>query len=312
MKTISFVIFFLLLLFIPKFIGDFYLQFLTKALILSIFTLSLNILVGYAGLVSLGHAMFFGLSGYFFALLFPQYEATNFFVGLFFSIIFTTFFSIVIGSLVVRTRNIYFIMSTLAFSQMFYYIFHDAEFSGGSDGIFIYERPILDFFGYLKINLDNIQNFYFTVLIFFLLAIFAIYFAMNSYYGNILMGVKENEKRMQSVGYNTYSIKLVAFVFSGFLASIAGFLSAIQYGVVNPEMLGWHYSGTALMMVIFGGVGTLIGPVLGTFTFLIFELIFQSFTKHWLLIMGFFIIVVALYFPMGIYGFVKNKIRIFS
>jgi branched-chain amino acid transport system permease protein len=293
---------------LPFVAEKFTVQFATRILIMAIFAMSLNLLVGHAGLVSLGHAAFFGIAGYCLALSSPQYQAANFWISLPLAMIAAGALALVIGALVLRTSGIYFIMATLAFAQMLYFLMHDTGIAGGSDGIFIYARPDMSLFGWRAFDLEKFGDFYFVVLALFVIVFGFIGVLRASLFGRVIAGIRINEPRMRSLGFATFRYKLVCFVLAGMLAGLAGYLAAVQFGVVNPDMLGWHFSGAVLMMVILGGMGTLAGPVIGAAAMLLLELGFQSLPtmgdvnpgKHWQLPMGIAIVLVALYLPNGI------------
>src|SRR5258708_33298598 len=171
--------------------------------------------------------------------------------------------ALIIGALVLRTGGIYFIMATLAFAQMLYFLLHDTRIAGGSDGMYIYVRPDAALFGWRPFDLEKFSDFYFVALALFLSAFCFIAVLRVSLFGRVIAGIRVNEQRMRSLGYATFRYKLACFVLAGMLAGLAGYLAAAQFGVVNPDMLGWHFSGAALMMVILGGMGTLAGPGIG-------------------------------------------------
>jgi branched-chain amino acid transport system permease protein len=297
----------LLLLAFPLIGERFYVQFVTKILIMAIFASSLNLLVGYTGLVSLGHAAFFGIAGYVLALYSPEAHAAGFWSSLSLSVAVAAVLALMIGALVLRTGGIFFIMATLAFGEMLFYLFHDTAIAGGSDGIYIHTRPVLSVFGWQPIDLSHFIHFYYLVLVFAALGALLLYTLLRSPFGQVIIGIRVNEHRMRSVGFVTFRYKLVCFVIAGALAGLAGYLSAVQFGVVNPEMLGWHLSGSVLMMVILGGMGTLTGPILGAFSLMMLEEVFQSFTKHWQLLIGIVIVLVALYLPRGLAGLLPRR-----
>ena len=289
-------------------IGDrFYVQFVSKILIMTIFAGSLNLLVGYTGLISLGHAAFFGVAGYILALCSPQTQAAGLLTSLLLSVGGAAMLALLIGSLVLRTSGIFFIMATLAFAEMLFYLFHDTTIAGGSDGIYIYQRPELMVAGWQPLDLGNVVHFYYLALFFSLAVLACVRTILRSPFGRVIVGIRVNEQRMRALGFQTYRYKLVCFVIAGALAGLAGYLAATQFGVVNPEMLGWHLSGSVLMMVILGGMGTLIGPVLGAFSLMMLEESFQSITKHWQLLTGAVIVLVALYLPRGFAGLLPKR-----
>ena len=293
---------------LPLVAEKFTVQFATRILIMALFAMSLNLLVGNAGLVSLGHAAFFGMAGYCLALFPAQDHGANFWISLPLAMIAAGTLALVIGALVLRTGGIYFIMATLAFAQMLYFLLHDTAIAGGSDGIYIYVRPDANLFGWRPFDLEKFRDFYFVVLAVFVLVLSFLYVLRASLFGRAIAGIRVNEQRMRSLGFATLRYKLACFVLAGSLAGLAGYFAAAQFGVVNPDMLGWHLSGAALMMVILGGKGTLLGPVLGAAAMLLLELGLQSLPgaggfdlgKHWQLPMGIVIVLVALYLPAGI------------
>ena len=296
------------LVLLPFVAEKFTVQFVTRILVMAMFAMSLNLLVGQAGLVSLGHAAFFGIAGYCLALLSPQYQAASFWTSLPLAMIAAGVLALAIGALVLRTSGVYFIMATLAFAQMIFFLLHDTGIAGGSDGIYIYVRPDSNVFGWRPFDLEKFGDFYFVVLALFLIVFGFIAALRVSLFGRVIAGIRVNEQRMRSLGFATFRYKLACFVIAGMLAGLAGYLAAVQFGVVNPDMLGWHLSGAVLMMVILGGMGTLAGPVIGAAAMLLLELGLQSLpmaagidlAKHWQLPLGIAIVLVALYLPDGI------------
>ncbi len=291
---------FLGLLAFPLFGADFYVQLFAKIMILAILAMSLNLLVGFAGLVSLGHAAFFGLGAY--ALVFTSTgaEAANLWTTLPLAVGASAAAALVIGALVLRTSGVYFIMATLAFAQMLYYLFHDGKFAGGSDGVYVYVKPAAELFGVGRIDLESRTAFYYVTLTVLALVYILLRITMQSLFGRVLAGIRVNEHRMRALGYPTFRYKLVAFTASGGLAGLAGYLAGAQFGFVTPEQLGWHLSGEALVMIILGGMGTLFGPVLGAFGFVFLQELTMEITDHWPLLMGGFIILMVLAFPNGL------------
>ena len=266
----------MLLALFPLVSTTFYLQLGAKILIMAIFALSLDLLVGHTGLVSLGHAAYFGLAAYTLALLSPKYQAANLWLTLSAGMIAAALAALIIGYLVVRTAGVYFIMVTLAFAQMLYAIFHDTDLGGGSDGIYILVRPELTLAGFKPLNLEDPLEFYYLVLICLIIVYAFLDRALHAPFGRALAGIRINEQRMRSIGYPVFTYKLVAFVLAGALAGLAGYLSACQFGFVNPDILGWHQSGVVLMMIILGGMGRLHGPVLGAFAYVFLQEILSS------------------------------------
>lgn len=294
---------------LPAFAEKYYVQFVAKIMVMAILAMSLDLLLGYTGLVSFGHAAFYGAAGYVLALLTPQYQAANFWTSFPLAIIGAGVLALIIGFFVVRTSGIYFIMVTLAFAQMLYFLFHDTKIAGGNDGIYIDVRPVAEIFGWQPFSLDNFVHRYYVVLV----ALVAIYFVLRmilrSPFGHVLVGIKVNEHRMRSLGYATFRYKLVCFTIAGAIAGAAGYLYSVDAGVVNPEYLGWHLSGAVMMMVILGGMGSLVGPMLGAAVWLLLELFFQGATKHWQLLMGGFVVLATLFLPNGLIGLADTLAR---
>lgn len=278
----------------------FYLQFATKVMILAMFAMSLDLLVGYTGLVSLGHAMPFGLAAYALMLLSPEAQAAGFWSSLAASMAVAAVASLAVGLLVLRTSGIYFIMVTLAFGQMAYYYVHDSRYLGGSDGKYIYVRPVLEILGWKPFDLENHTHFYYLALALMVLVYLGLRVLLASPFGRVVVAIKENEHRLRMLGFATFRYKLVCFVLAGMLAGLAGWLAAAHDGLVNPEMLSWHQSGQLLMMVILGGMGTPAGPILGAAALKLLELVFQGWTKHWQLLLGGFIVLSVLFMPRGL------------
>jgi len=297
-----------LLVIFPFVGGKFYVDLMVTTMILGIFALSLELLVGLTGLVSFGHAAFFGIAAYATALLAPQADAASIVWLLPAALAVTTLAALAIGALSLRTRGIYFIMVTLAFAQMAYFVFHDMKFAGGSDGRYLNVKPVLAVGGVTLLDLGRPLTFYYVTfgalaLVYGLLAA-----VRRARFGHTLAGIKANEQRMRAVGFSTYPYKLAAFALAGALAGVAGFLYAVKDGFVNPEILAWHQSGTVLLMLILGGIGTLRGAVLGAFVFVVLKELFQSetlfgsFARHWQLPLGLAIIACVALMPNGITG----------
>jgi branched-chain amino acid transport system permease protein len=290
-------------------VGDvFYLQLLAKIMISAIFAMSLDLLVGFTGLVSLGHAAFFGLGAYTLMLLSPDYAAASLWLSLPAAIAVSALGALVIGGLVLRTSGVYFIMVTLAFAQMLFYFAIKSRTLGGSDGAYIYVKPDAAVLGWHPFDLGNRVHFYYVVLALMVASFVLLATVLRSLFGRVIQGIRANEPRMRALGYPVFRYKLAAFVIAGALAGLAGYLAAAQFGYVNPEFFGWQQSGAVLMMVILGGIGTLFGPILGAFVltllqdFLSDEAIFHGFHKHWLLPMGIFVVLAVLLLPRGIGG----------
>jgi branched-chain amino acid transport system permease protein len=262
--------------------GRFAVDLATSIMVYAIFALSLELLAGETGLVSFGHAAFLGIGAYATVLLAPRSGAASLAWLAPAVLLVTAIAAAAIGALALRTRGVYFIMVTLAFSQMAYYVFHDTAIGGGSDGVYLNVKPTLPLVGLAAIK--------------------------RSRFGHALAGIRVNETRMRAAGFPTYAYKLAAFTIGGALAGIAGLLWAVKDGFVNPELLAWHQSGAVLLMLILGGMGSLRGAALGALTFIVLKEAFQSeavfgaFSRHWQLPLGVAIIVLVATMPRGLMG----------
>lgn len=303
---------FLVLALVPFFASDFYAQTVARMMILGIFAMSLDLLLGVTGLVSLGHAAYFGLAGYALAFLTPQDRPVNLWWSLPVAVGASALAALVIGFFVVRTKGIYFIMVTMAFAQMTYYVFFDNKPLGGSDGIYVNFKPDAKLF-----DLENKRVFYYFVLAMLLLAYVFLRRVLFSPFGRALAGIRVNEHRMRALGFGTFGYKLAAFTLAGALAGLAGYLWAAQSGFVNPELMGFHMSAHAIMMVILGGMGNFAGAIAGAFAFEWLLQFFQDLPqlgafdagKHWQLWMGLFIVVVVTFTSRGLVGAMARLVR---
>ena len=280
--------------------ATFYTELVTKVMILAIFALSLDLLVGYTGLVSFGHAAYYGIGAYVLGLLAPKYEAASLWLTLPVAIAVAGLAALVVGIFVVRVKGIYFIMVTLAFAQMFYFLFHDTKLGRGSDGISVNFKPVATIGGVTPFDLGNSTHVYYFVFVALLLVFLFLRMLLRSPFGRALQGIRSNEHRMRSLGFPVYRYKLASFSIAGALAGLAGYLSALQFGFVNPELLSWHQSGNVLLMLILGGQGSLYGAVVGAFTFVALQEAYSSMTTHWQLLLGATIIALVIFLPGGL------------
>jgi branched-chain amino acid transport system permease protein len=299
-KTIALLAALALLAAFPLAGATFYTELVTKVMILAIFALSLDLLVGYTGLVSFGHAAFFGVGAYALGLLAPKYEPANIWLTLPVAIALAGISALLVGAFVVRVKGIYFIMVTLAFAQMFYFVFHDTKFGRGSDGISMNFKPVATIGDFTPFDLANTTHVYYLVFAAMLLVFVFLRLLLRSAFGRALQGIRSNEQRMRSLGFPVYRYKLASFAIAGALAGLAGYFSAMQFGFVNPELLSWHQSGNVLLMLILGGLGSLYGAVVGAFAFVALQELFSSVTTHWQLLLGGSIILLVIFLPGGL------------
>lgn len=279
----------------------FYLDLFARIMIFAIAALSLDLILGYAGLVSFGHAAYLGIGGYAVAIL-SYYDITNGFAHLFVAIAASAAVAFVIGSISLRTSGVYFIMITLAFCQMLYFLGISIEEYGGDDGI---NTSRSDFGGLL--DLSDSTNLYYFILAFLALFLFLLYRLVNSRFGMVIQGIQSNERRMKALGFPTFRYKLLAFVIAGVICGVAGALLANLTQFMTPTIMRWERSGEILVMVLMGGMGTLFGPVLGTTVFLLLEEYLAALTEHWMIIFGPFLVLLVLFARGGIYGLIPER-----
>ncbi|MBK9359960.1 MAG: branched-chain amino acid ABC transporter permease [Rubrivivax sp.] len=273
-------------------------------MVLAVFALSLELLVGMTGLVSLGHAAFFGLGAYTTVLLSPEYDPGNALLQLAAAVGAAALYALFVGALSLRTKGVYFIMVTLAFAQMAYFVFHDTKVGGGTDGIYLNVRPVAGPF-----DAGNKTHLYYGVAAALVFTYGLLALIRRSRFGHALAGIRVNEQRMRAAGFATYAYKLAAFVVAGALAGLAGFLLAVKDGFVNPELLSWHESGAVLLMIILGGIGHLRGAVIGAAAFVLLKELYATpafvgsfLAEHWQLTLGFTIIAFVALLPKGLIG----------
>jgi branched-chain amino acid transport system permease protein len=289
------------LLVVPLLGETFYTRLLSRIMIYAMVAMSLDLLLGYGGMVSLGHAAFFGVGVYTVGVL-AHYGVTEALLSWPAAVCAAALISLAIGLVSLRTAGAYFIMITLAFAQMLYYFFNTLKAYGGSDGMRMASRNT--FAGILPLNRNEV--FYYLVLVLTLLSFLICRRIVASRFGMAIGGIRENEQRMRSLGYATFRYKLVCFAFSAALAGLAGALMANQTLYVTPSFLHWTQSGHILVMVILGGMGTLIGPMLGALALLLAEEVLSGFTRHWMIFLGPFLIVMVLFAKSGLYGWLSG------
>lgn len=301
-KAATIAVFLLALAGFPLLEQEFYSELLIRVMVLSIFALSLDLLVGYTGLISFGHAAWFGMGGYVFALLGTKYQLTNnLWLTLPAAMAVTAFFSFVVGLFVLRTRGMFFIMVTLAFAQIFYFLFHDVKPLGGSsDGMNLRGKPVANIGDWTPFELTDVNTLYYFVLAVMVGLLVLTALLLRSPLGRALQGIRENEHRMEAIGFPVFRYKLAAFTIAGSVAGLAGYLFAVLNSSVNPEMLSWHQSADVLLMLILGGMGQMWGGIVGAFSFVLLQEVLSSFTKMWHLWLGIVIIVLVLFLPGGL------------
>lgn len=293
------------LVLLPLVLPKYYVDLVTQVMIYAIFAMSLDILLGYAGLPSLGHAASFGISAYTVGLV--SLKVTSlFFVVMGAALGASLALSALLAVLAIRSRGVYFLMITLALAQLLWGVaFQWRSLTGGDDGLTGIRRPSLG----VLVSFADAANFYYLVLVFFVLVVVVLSVLVRSPFGNALRGIRESESRMASLGYNVWLYKFLAFVIAGTVAGVAGMLAAYHIGYVSPADLGILLSAKVMLMVILGGAGTLIGPALGAALFVLLENFVSAQTERWTLILGAIYVCVVLFAPHGILGTFKLKLR---
>ena len=275
----------------------FLLTLFTRIVILALAAVSLNLILCYGGKMSFGHAAYLGIGGYAVGML--AFEGiTSGFVQWPVALLVSAFFAFVIGALSLRTRGVYFIMITLAFAQMAYYIVAGLARYGGDDGLTIEKRSQF----IAPINLSNKVQFYYICLVLLCGAIYLVWRLVNSRFGMALQGARSNDTRMRAIGFPTYRYKLIGFVIAGTLCGLAGALLANHTDFVSPAMMYWTRSGDLIIMVVLGGMGSTFGPLFGAVALLVLEEVLSGITEHWQIILGPLLLLVVLFARGGIDG----------
>jgi branched-chain amino acid transport system permease protein len=285
----------------PAVAGAYPVKLLQEILIWGIFAMSLDLLMGYAGMVSFGHSAFFGIGAY--VAAFALKQTPHLLSALVLPALVTAVAALVIGFCSIRTSGVYFIMLTLAFSQMFYAYAFQAAWLGAEDGVFGVPRP-----GLLGLNLANPTAFHLYLVALVGLAVLVLWRIVRSPFGHVLRGIHENEGRMEAVGYAVQRYKLVAFVTAGTIGGMAGALYTQLNLTISPDAFYWTTSGEALLMVIIGGTGTLWGSLLGAAAFILLQSLVSSYTERWMLILGLTFILFVLFAPGGIVGALRGRV----
>jgi branched-chain amino acid transport system permease protein len=272
----------------------FYIGFATRVLIFALAATSLNLVLGFGGMVSLGHAAFFGAGAYIAAIC-QQAGLSEALLALPLAMLGAGLLALLIGAISLRTRGVYFIMITLAFAQMVYYLFISARAWGGDDGLPLYER--MRFAGF---SLANDAALYYLALGSLAVVMLLLGRLAEARFGRTIQAIRENETRMEALGYPVFRHRLVCFALGGALAGLAGALLANLTGLASPALLQWTQSGTLLVMVIIGGVGYLYGGVVGAVVLLLLEEVLLGYFAHWHIVLGLLLLAIVLFAPKGV------------
>jgi len=300
-RTVTVVVLLAALAFLPVYVelggSRFLLTLFTRIIILAMAAVSLNLILGFGGMMSFGHAVYLGIGGYAVGMLAHEGIYSGF-VQWPVALAASALFALVIGALSLRTRGVYFIMITLAFAQMAYYIVAGLARYGGDDGLTIYKRS--QFFE--PINLSNKTQFYYICLFLLYASIYLVWRMVNSRFGMVIQGSRANDTRMRAIGFPTFRYKLTCFVIAGTLCGLAGALLANHTDFVSPAMMYWTRSGDLIIMVVLGGMGSVVGPVFGAVVLMVLEQALSGITEYWQIILGPLLLLVVLFARGGIDG----------
>jgi len=279
----------------------FVLTLFTRIVILGLAAVSLNLILGYGGMMSFGHAAYLGIGGYAVGILAHEGIYSGF-VQWPVALAASALFALLIGALSLRTRGVYFIMITLAFAQMAYYVVAGLARYGGDDGLTIYKRS--QFFA--PLDLTNKVQFYYVCLALLFGSIYLVHRLVNSRFGLVVQGSRSNDLRMRAIGFPTYRYRLVCFVIAGTLCGLSGALIANNTDFVSPSMMYWTRSGDLIIMVVLGGMGSVVGPLVGAVAFLVLEEVLSGITEYWQIILGPLLLLVVLFARGGIDGLLSK------
>ena len=306
-RTVTVVVLLATLALLPVYVelggSRFLLTLFTRIIILAMAAVSLNLILGFGGMMSFGHAVYLGIGGYSVGMLAHEGIYSGF-VQWPVALVASALFALIIGALSLRTRGVYFIMLTLAFAQMAYYVVAGLARYGGDDGLTIYKRS--QFFE--PINLSNKVQFYYICLALLYASIYLVWRIVNSRFGMVIQGSRSNDTRMRAIGFPTFRYKLTCFVIAGVLCGLSGALLANHTDFVSPAMMYWTRSGDLIIMVVLGGMGSVVGPVFGAVVLLVLEETLSGITEYWQIILGPLLLLVVLFARGGIDGLL-GKVR---
>ncbi len=298
--SVAFVLLAALPLLTALFDQPFYLTLASRIMIFAIAAISLDLILGFGGMVSLGHAAYMGIGAYAAGIL-SYHGIDSGWVQLPVAIAGSALVALIIGAICLRTSGIYFIMITLAMTQLLFFLGISLETYGGDDGLPTNRSHFADVF-----NLNNDTNLYFLILGFVVASLFISWRIVHSRFGMVVRGAKDNEARMVAIGFPTYRYKLLAFTIAGAMCGVAGFLLANLTEFVTPDFMHWFRSGEIMVMVLVGGMGSLFGPAFGAAAFLLFEEFASGLTRHWMAIFGPLLVLLVLFARQGLWGLIPG------
>jgi len=301
MRTLFFIPILIAMLVLPFVLSEFYIMLVTESILIGIFAMSFDLMIGYAGLVSFGHAAFFGAGGYALAYALLRW-GTSVWVALGLAAIVAIIFSIVIGALSIRAKGVYFAILTLAFAEVMYRIVFYSDTFGGSDGMIGLPIPILLFPGGIALSLAKPSSFYFFALAYGLIAYAVIRRITRSPFGKVLEAIRENEERTSFVGHNVKRYKMICFTFAALFAGLSGAIYSLLKSFADTEQLHFLLSGKVIIITLIGGLRTLLGPVVGAVFITFLEVLIGRYFEYYLILIGLSFVGVVIFLPRGIFG----------
>ena len=298
----------ILICLLPFFVSDFVKILAVEAILLAVFALSLDLIMGHAGIVSFGHATFFGAGGYTLGMVIIHW-VPSIWLSLILATLICGILALFIGVVSIRAKGIYFAILTLAFGEVIYRVVFHTYALGGSDGLIGIPVPDLNLFGLIQIDLKKPIHFYYLAVIFAYLAYLVSRRLMTSPFGQVLQGIRDNEDRVSFIGFNVRKYKIIAFVISGILAGMSGALFSLFKTFADTEQLHFLLSGKVIIMNLIGGMGTLIGPMIGAVFLTVFETVISSYFTAHQLITGAIFVLVVIFMPKGFYGFFASFVN---
>lgn len=274
-----------------------------RVMVFALAALSLDLILGFGGMISFGHAAYLGVGAYAVGIL-THYGIDNGFLHLAVAVAASAAIAAAIGAICLRTVGVYFIMITLAFAQMLFFLAVSLEKFGGDDGMTVWKPARYGLF-----TAADRYALYYAVLVLLILGLAASLRLIDSRFGQVLRGAKSNERRMRALGFATYRYKLAAFTLAGAMCGLAGALLANLTSFVAPAYMAWTRSGELLVMVILGGIGSLAGPIVGSAALLLMEHVLSRVTQHWMLILGPILVLLVLFAKRGVYGWFVRESR---
>lgn len=309
-KTLAIAVLWLLLLTMPYWMGAVggYTGLATRVVVLGLAAMSVNFLLGFTGVLSFGHAAYFGLGAYGAGMLL-KYLAPSTPLAILMGVAVGTLAAAAVGALIVKLRGIYFAMVTIAFGQMFYFIaFRWSSVTGGDDGLTGWKRLPIDL-GFTRIDiLGNAEAYYYLVLLIFAVSVGIMALILRSPFGRTLLAIRENERRARFLGIPVERHIWIAFVISCFFASLAGVLYALLNNFVDPRTLHWTLSGNFVIMAVVGGMRSFWGPLIGAAIFVVLQDYVSSYTQNWMFFIGIFFVLIVLFFPRGVLGIIRKRL----